>query len=594
MGVLMHRSLFIPSFLIVFIFSNMLLYSQHKFYINLNDRSDDLFKVTLFPEKLSEENKTYNFAATAPGTYQLMNIGRYVKSFHVYDKNENEIAVNNISENKWLISQPQDVYKIVYSISETWDTPVDENQIYLMAGSSIEEDNVVMNNQCIFGYFEGMQNYPINFKIDYPVDWKVGTALMKNSSGYFEAGSFDYLVDSPVLLGDLSESSITISGTLVKVYTYSKTDLIKSDDLLNSVEDILYAADKFTNGLPVDKYTFLFHFEDEAAGAWEHSYSSFYVFPEFPLSKNYIKNLRSTVAHEFFHIVTPLNIHSELISNFNFAEPKLSQHIWLYEGVTEWASDALQLGANIYSIQEYLEELTTKLRQAEGFRKDLSLTELSVNSFEYQDQFYIFYCRGPIIMTLLDIKLLDESDGQIGLREVINELAKDYGPKKSFSEEKFFEDFTDRTFPDVMDFFNMYVKGTEPLPIKEYFEKVGINYLETAGFDSSKAGFDFEFALKEGNLVIAILTEDSLPVKVGDVFYKYNGEEITPQNLGQIFSKFNNYKPGETISFVMKRDSEEFVFDYKLPAEKITHIFKIIEDADERQLKLRDAWINLQ
>ena len=102
------------------------LFSQHKFYVNLNERSDDMFHVTLYPEKLSNENRVYNFAATAPGTYQLMNIGRYVRSFHVYDKDENEIPADSISENRWSISQPEKVNKIVYTIAETWDTPVDE------------------------------------------------------------------------------------------------------------------------------------------------------------------------------------------------------------------------------------------------------------------------------------------------------------------------------------------------------------------------------------------------------------------------------------------------------------------------------------
>lgn len=587
----MNKNLFIAYILISLVLSNNPLYPQHKFYVNLNERSEDLFNVTLYPENLSDENKVYNFAATAPGTYQIMNIGRYVRSFQAFDKDGNEIQADNVSQNRWLISQPEKVDKIVYTIAETWDTQVDENQIYLMAGSSIEDDNVLMNNQCVFGYFDGMQDYKINIKLDYPDDWKIGTALQKNSEGYYEAEDYDYLVDSPILLGDLSEASINISGTNIEVYTYSKSDLIKSQDLLDAVEDIIYAADKFTEGLPVERYAFLFHFEDQAAGAWEHSYSSIYIYPEFPLSGNYVKSIKSTVAHEFFHIVTPLNIHSELITNFNFAEPKLSQHTWLYESVTEWASDAMQLRGDIYSLDEYLNELTTKLNQSDNFRKDISLTELAVNSFELQNQFYIFYCRGAVIMTLLDIKLLEESKGKKGLREVINELAEDYGPQKSFSEENFFKDFSDRTFPSIMEFFKKYVQGNEPLPLKEYFEKVGINYLETAGYDSSKAGFDFGFAFREGKLSIGALYNDSLPVKTGDVFYKFNGQEITSGNMQQIFSGLTNSKPGELVHFVMKRDSVEINFDYKLPPAKINHLFEVNENPNEQQTQLRKAWM---
>ena len=37
-------------------------------------------------------------------------------------------------------------------------------------------------------------------------------------------------------------------------------------------------------------------------------------------------------AHEFFHVVTPLHIHSEIIENFDFETPVPSEHVWLYEG----------------------------------------------------------------------------------------------------------------------------------------------------------------------------------------------------------------------------------------------------------------------
>ena len=47
----------------------------------------------------------------------------------------------------------------------------------IMGGSSIEKDNVLINGQCVFGYFHGMQSEPVYVKIDYPKDWLAGTAL---------------------------------------------------------------------------------------------------------------------------------------------------------------------------------------------------------------------------------------------------------------------------------------------------------------------------------------------------------------------------------------------------------------------------------
>ena len=103
--------------------------------------------------------------------------------------------------------------------------------------------------------------------------------------------------------------------------------MIKSADIVNMLKDILNAENDFMEGLPVKHYTFLFHFENIGAGAWEHSYSSEYILQEAPLTENFREEIKDIVAHEFFHILTPLNIHSELVAKFNFVKPVMSQHL---------------------------------------------------------------------------------------------------------------------------------------------------------------------------------------------------------------------------------------------------------------------------
>ncbi len=580
---------FFPFLLILILFSFTT--AQHKIYVDLNEREDDLFYVEVLPENLSKENNIFNFAATAPGAYQRMNLGRYVKSFQAFDENEEEIETEQISLNRWKITEPEKVERVFYLISETWDPPVDKDPIYRMAGSSIEANNVLINGNCVFGYFEGMQKHPINLKLSCPSEWIVGTALEKNGDDYYVVDDFDHIVDSPILAGELTEASLDISGTKVDVFTYSKTGLIKSQDLLNSVKDILYAAEKFTDGLPVDRYSFLFHFEDVSAGAWEHNKSSIYAMQETELTDKVIRNLRSVVAHEFFHIVTPLNIHSELVSNFNYVEPNLSQHIWLYEGVTEWASDVLQLRDGLISLEQFLTEMTIKLRQADNFNQELSLRDLSVNAFELQDQFYTFYCRGAVVASLLDLKLLELSGGERGLREVINELAKDYGPKKPIDEETFFSEFVNRTYPEVEGFINDYIKDVQKLPLKDLYKNVGVEYVEVAGFDSSGVGFDLGIGFKDNKFVVTKVENKDYGVKLGDVYYKYNGDEITLENVQGIFIGFASYKPGDSANITFKREEEEFEIEYVFPPRKIKHSFEILENASEEQLELREVFI---
>ncbi|MFN3317076.1 MAG: hypothetical protein ACK40K_09710 [Raineya sp.] len=198
------------------------------------------------------------------------------------------------------------------------------------------------------------------------------------------------------------------------------------------------------------------------------------------------KSITSTAAHEFFHIITPLNIHSEIIENFNFVTPTASEHLWLYEGTTEWASDFMQFRGGMITLEELFQELGTKILVNERrFDPKYSLSQISLTSYtpEGQKQYGNIYMRGALVAGLLDIRLLELSKGQRGYREVINELAKEYGANKSFPEKEWFEIFTKKTYPEIADFFNRYVKNAEPLPLEEYYAKIGILY------DKSKKTF---------------------------------------------------------------------------------------------------------
>src|SRR3972149_10754317 len=581
--------------LFLFLFSAIPSLAQQKFYLDLNDRGNDIFTVTLLPEKLSEENRIYQFASTAPGTYERMDLGRFVRSFQAYDKDGNEIETKQESLNQWSISQPENVEKIIYEIEDTWDTPVDSDYVYRMGGSNIEDDNVLINGHCLFGYFHGMQSEPILVKIDYPDDWLAGTALKLNDDGYYEAETYDHIVDSPILLGNLTRESTTVSETKVDVFTYSKTGLIKSSDILGLIEDILKAEDDFTKGLPVDDYTFLFHFQDVSHGAWEHSYSSEYIYKEDSLTERLKQSIRETVAHEFFHIVTPLNIHSELVEKFNFEKPVMSQHLWLYEGVTEWASHILILRDSINTLEDYLNDLHRKIMYSDNFPDSISLTYLGVNAVDLHDQYINIYMKGAVIAGLLDIRLLDLSSGEKGLREVINELSHKYGPKKPFNEKTFFDDFTAMTYPEIADFFNRYIKGTEPLPLKEYYEKIGINYVEEGGYDSSQISLGIQVGFDGKNFIIAKVDDESPYsdiLKAGDIIDKVDGEKLSMANVQKIFSQISKtHKIGDKIEMTVLRDDEPIDLELTLIARKNNHIFSVNENATEKEIELRNAWM---
>ena len=72
--------------------------------IDVTELGDDLFDVTVSASNLTEENNVYNFPATVPGTYQVMNFGRFVESFDAFDDDGNKLGVEQISTNQWKIN----------------------------------------------------------------------------------------------------------------------------------------------------------------------------------------------------------------------------------------------------------------------------------------------------------------------------------------------------------------------------------------------------------------------------------------------------------------------------------------------------------
>jgi predicted metalloprotease with PDZ domain len=577
--------------LIYFLLITPFITAQQKFFINLNDRSDKTFKVTMIPENLSDRNKIYQFASTAPGTYQIMDVGRFVRSFKALDKDGNELETKKVSTNQFEISEPSKTAKVIYTIASTWDTTVAANPIYQMCGSTLEKNDVLINGQCVFGYFEGMENEPIKIKLEYPNNWQVGTDLKLDSEGFYNAVDFDYIVDSPILLGTLTKATTKVENTSIDVYTYSKTGMINSDQVLLLLEDILSATSQFTQGLPVDRYTFLFHFENISVGAWEHNYSSEYIFTEAPLEERSARELKSVAAHEFYHIVTPLNIHSELIGNFNFAHPTMSQHIWFYEGITEWASRILQLRDYIMTLDEYLGDVKQKLFMSENFNQNISLVDLSLKCTEMQDQYPNIYQKGALVGTLLDIRILELSSGKKGLREVINQLYKDYGTANSFNENEFFDEFVKRTYPAIADFIARYIKGAEKLPVEEYFGKLGIDYKEIVGIDSSKISLGFGISIKDNFLVISNVVNSESGLEPGDKILKLNDEEVNLQNIQTKGVIFRTLKVGDSIKLTVERNGEVKDLTIYMSARPIKHQFKIAENPTEQQRALRNAWM---
>ncbi|MEL7006886.1 MAG: hypothetical protein AAFN93_29820, partial [Bacteroidota bacterium] len=190
------------------------------------------------------------------------------------------------------------------------------------------------------------------------------------------------------------------------------------------------------------------------------------------------QTVRDVAAHEFFHIVTPLNIHSEEIGQFNYIEPKMSKHLWLYEGCTEYAAMHVQVKHGLYGVDRFLLEIKDKIEVRDEFPIDVPFTEMSEKILEpdYEPMYSNVYYKGALIGMCLDLQLLKLSKGEYDLQSLMRDLSEKYGPTRSFKDDQLFDEIQNLTFPEVGDFLRTYVAGPDSLPLQEHLSWAGINY----------------------------------------------------------------------------------------------------------------------
>jgi predicted metalloprotease with PDZ domain len=594
----------------------------YEYKVDLNNTANDQLSVELKVPELKQKDLYFHLPAMVPGTYSVYNFGRFVSDFKAFDTEGKELSVEHPDVNTWKIINAKTAAKVTYKVEDTWDTDK-TNVIFEPAGTNIDKDVFVFNNHGIFGYFKKYEKLPYKIEVDRPEGLFGGTAMKRiggdADTDIFETDSYNSLVDNPIMFSAPDTAMFKVGDASILIHTYSPTGRVKSKDLTADIKPILEAQREYLGGkLPIDHYVFLLFLNKEgglylsgSAGALEHSYSSFYcLFEGDPAGIS--QTIRDVAAHEFFHIVTPLNIHSKEIHDFDFINPKMSAHLWLYEGGTEYAAQHVQVKQKLVPIQQFLAAMSQKMRQAEMFNQAIPFTTMSKTCLdENKSQYSNVYLKGALINMCLDMELRKLSNGSYGTQALMTDLAKKYGIDKPFKDKCLFKEIGKVTGyrKEMKNFFASYVDGATPLPIESLMTDFGIDYkakgtiteLSVFGFNIN-SGVTYNFAEKLIELKadgIDAFGKDILGMQAGDLLYKWQGQELTMQSLQSILGQHQMAaKEGLELSVTVMRKDAEGVYKpkelkgtlRKVPVE-VTHALFVNEKASPEQVKMRQAWL---
>ncbi|MGE0561617.1 MAG: peptidase M61 [Flavobacteriales bacterium] len=589
--------------------------TAYKFSIDLTKANNDMLQVTLETPEIKSDKIIYNIPKMVPGTYKIYDFGQYSMDFEAYDKKGYAMSVTRLDDNRWEIDNAKNLAKISYWVEDTWDAKV-KDLVFEPGGTNIEKDeNIVLNNHGFFGYFDGLKNLKYELSVTRPENFYGATGLTEikttGNTDVFYVNNYMDLVDAPIMYNVPDTTVIEVGGADILISVYAKNKSVTSKEIAKNIASILEAQKNYLGGkLPIDKYAFIIYLYtgqsgSGGSGALEHSYSSFYYLPEMT-AERISGFLIDVAAHEFFHIVTPLNIHSEEIGDFDYINPKMSKHLWMYEGVTEYFAGHVQVYEDLISKNEYLEVIQDKIKGASYYKDNLPFTTMSLGCLdEHEKQYGNVYQKGALIGMCLDILLREHSKGEIGMKDMMAMLSKEYGKDVSFKDEELFDKISSLSSSKIRDFFKMYVEGENSLPLDELLNKVGITYKTNVIVKEVSMGGASMSYNEEIDKIYVVDTGNmdefgkSLGYKNNDIINSINGVAITADNIKDEMARLKKtLKEGDKIEVIVSREikgkSKNVTLKSKaMLVEKTKKYFmEFNPSATPEQLALQKAWLN--
>ena len=590
-------------------------------HIDLVNVRRDKVTVEINPGAFTQDQVTYRLPKVVQGTYAVSNFGSFIDNFKAYDYSGAEIPTDKVDDNTWVVSNASSLDKFTYQVNDTYDIETTEKPTpFSPSGTNIEKDNFVLNLHGFVGYFDELKDASYTVDIKAPGDMLKSSALPLASSTTNEADGtvtdtytaeryFD-VTDNPMMYGKLDIEEFRVGGINILLSVYSPNGIHSAAKIKETVNTMMEAQKTYLGDLDstprYDVYLYLAPDGDKAPqgfGALEHHTSTIVVLPESMSDEDLAEAMTDVVSHEFFHIVTPLSVHSEDVHYFDYNEPTFSKHLWMYEGVTEYFATHFQVYEDIQSKEDFYSTIAEKIETSLGLDDEMSFTEMSENVLDepYASNYFNVYQKGALIGMSIDILMREESKGERSMLSLMKELSAQYGKENPFEDDNIIDQITSMTYPSVGEFLQTHVVGTTPINYQDFFSRVGLELIEedvvTTFFfiDQQVPYIDANPATKEVFFRNTKLNSSitALGIEPGDVIKSINGTVYNLDNIGAIIRASFQWTPDTDVEFELDRDGERITVSGKVGTPILSKPkLQEMANASSEQITNRNYWLD--
>lgn len=531
-----------------------------------------------------------------PGSYMVREYSRHVDQVQLQKASGASVQIDKKSKNIWSFKADEATsYKLIYRIyGFEWSVRTNH----------VDADHAMINGAPTFITVKGQEKLPHHVTFHPKYDWKViSTSLSANGSEWKRvAANYDELVDSPVEIGNHEVIHFKVGGVPHELALVGSSNMDKRQFVSELQTIIQQEIDLFGKAHPCERYVFIVHHTDNVYGGLEHLHSSLNMLPRWNYTERsaYLQSI-SLLAHEYFHLWNVKRIRPVELGPFDYLQENYTRQLWAIEGVTSYYDDYFVYLAGVASEKEYLNIVAANINRVLNTPGD-SYQSLAESSFDAWVKYYRqhentnnnqvnYYVKGATVVTALNLLILQSSNGEKSLNDVMKALYEMYlsRPEKGYTEEELLTLCEEVAGISLKSFFEDHIFGTLPINYAEYLAYAGIDMVDQS---TSEYGLGWSLSVKDGKYVISKVDEGSSASLAGlsaeDEILAINGYRINAQ-----WEKFlYDAKVGSSIEVLISRYGKVRTLQVKLlPNPQVKYVLAFNENPTPEQLKIRQAWL---
>lgn len=472
-----------------------------------------------------------------PGRYEIGNFAKNIKGFKAFGNDKQALPFEKTAKDTWQIATQGHV-----QITITYNYYAAE----LNAGSTfLDPKQLYINPVNCFFYDAQNTEQPYQLQLHLPAQWQIASALHFDENQTVEIANFDRLADSPLICSEtIDRRSYEVNGVTFHI-CFNQQQMIPWERVLEDFSKFTQRQIQDFGEFPSPEYTFLIQSLPYAAyHGVEHLDSTVIALgPSCDIFGSLYTELLGVCSHELYHAWNIKALRPAEMQPYDFKRENYALTGFIYEGITTYMGDLYLLKSGVFSLAQYLKELSKQVQKHLDNPGRFSMS-VAAASFDTWLDGYVpgapgrkvsIYTEGCLLAFYVDYRLRKATNHKIGIEQVLKNLYYNFGTSTSgYTLQDYQTTLENLSGESFEDFFKDYVCGTAAYEalLQEAFDFFGLELQQTPSKSYAEARFGMKVSLvgKEWQILSIYpgAPADIGGLAIGDLIIGVNGLRAWP------------------------------------------------------------------